>query len=529
MYTPKEPNIMKKLLLFACIGLNICFLYGQPLLDDQSVVPIPGIEHATAHPFPLSLNGTVTTPYQKIEPRACVGSGKLRLDSMLLGIYNTDILTIQNHWKFIYEYNSPGYNSLMLFHEWNHRKGRWTPNYKVTFMFNTNGFPMEISYYKHHPDDSLPMSDQWMPDDKYTYQYNQNNKLVESIQHSWSMNQMQWNLRSRVVIELDSADRPIEIEVFKRDLFMAQWVKVTMSSYVYNMTGLPVEIINHGWSNEHNIYLPTQRTLLVYDTTGLLLSETLQKYDTLAGVYMNHLMVSLEWDTYSRLIEEIQWVYNTSLPAWIPLTKKEFGWDQNNNLVSEAESAFQLYSMGWDPLWKKEFGFDASNNLSAIHHLDYNQTLQQWVLLNSDLRFHDNSWPMTDLLLPYMTTMNSPDGFRHKLDSIVGFDVDGMVWERRQVSSFYYSLHQTNHVSMHQPIQHKVFPNPAKNTVTFETPETVEHCEVGLFDLTGRQIIIREFNKKVSLSVEDLSPGVYIYRITSSSGQMLSGRLVIGL
>ena len=268
--------------------------------------------------------------------------------------------------------------------------------------------------------------------------------------------------------------------------------------YVYNTEMLPAEIIKHLWSDYRNTYQIRRRTLFTYDHYSQVSSEILQWYDTLTGLYHNSQMLTLEWD-------------------------------QNNNLIQEILYGYNYYSPGWNPQWKYEFDFDATQNITARNSFYFNYSLQQWDHMSMDDLFHDNSWTYSDLLLPYVIDMNSPEYFRHKLDSVVGYQAMGLAWERIQVGKYYYSLYQPIAVDVQQPLRHKVYPNPATTMVTFELPELDGRFRVGLYDLTGRQILHKEFSRQVSFSVCNLSPGVYIYRINGANGLVQTGKLVVGL
>jgi hypothetical protein len=509
--------------------LNMMLLQSQVFTPYNPGFPDFKSEHNQSHTFPLTQNGVVVIPYQRMAHQTKGSDGKLRLDSMVMELYNPDINTLCNYWKYAYEYTASGQNSSMIFFEWDLKKWDWAPNNKMVFAYNPEGLPEEISYYRYYPDFWDPYTYPWMPEGKSTYLYNQNDQLIESINYSWNLAQMQWRPWSQMVIDLDSADKRLEVEVFTRDHLLSQWKEGWLDTYSYNTAGLLAEIIYHQWSDFHNTYQIRRRTLFSYDQYGRVLTETLQWHDTLTGLFHNSDMITIEWDQSNNIIEEIRLFYNDSVPGWGPLTKQEFAWDQNKNMIQEIQSAFNLFSPGWNPQWKYEFDFDALENPAATRVLYFNDSLQQWDFLSADSLFYDNSWTNADMILPYFAEMNAPEYYRHKLDSVVGYQVHGLLWDHYKLNRNYYSLHQPIGVPQYHPLQHKVYPNPARDMVHIELSETEGRHRIGLYDLTGRQILQQEFCRHVSLSVGDLSPGVYIYRISGANGSVQSGRLVVGL
>ena len=72
----------------------------------------------------------------------------------------------------------------------------------------------------------------------------------------------------------------------------------------------------------------------------------------------------------------------------------------------------------------------------------------------------------------------------------------------------------------------RVYPNPVHETLYFELGNLQEpHIQVRIFDLTGRQIVEKDFNilnqgvSNIELNTSDLQTGVYIYGIYS--GELL--------
>jgi len=61
-----------------------------------------------------------------------------------------------------------------------------------------------------------------------------------------------------------------------------------------------------------------------------------------------------------------------------------------------------------------------------------------------------------------------------------------------------------------------VYPNPATEKITVETPETLSFSQYSVMNVNGQQLITREITQpKTQLDISNLSAGVYILRLTS--------------
>lgn len=76
----------------------------------------------------------------------------------------------------------------------------------------------------------------------------------------------------------------------------------------------------------------------------------------------------------------------------------------------------------------------------------------------------------------------------------------------------------------------QLYPNPAKNSVTFLLPKLQSNFEIKVTDLRGRNVLIRQINiqpsRTFSFSTEQLNEGIYIVRFISKDGYY-TGKLII--
>lgn len=75
----------------------------------------------------------------------------------------------------------------------------------------------------------------------------------------------------------------------------------------------------------------------------------------------------------------------------------------------------------------------------------------------------------------------------------------------------------------------KVFPNPTSSTLSFELPSVVENAEIILVDVSGQVVAKQSLKDQRStrMDVKSLATGIYIYRISTSTGIVQSGTVVV--
>ena len=72
-----------------------------------------------------------------------------------------------------------------------------------------------------------------------------------------------------------------------------------------------------------------------------------------------------------------------------------------------------------------------------------------------------------------------------------------------------------------------VYPNPANELINFKV-RNIDRPTVYIYDLSGKQLMAVDMSEDITtLSVVNLSRGIYYYRIISGSGEMMSGKFIV--
>jgi hypothetical protein len=83
-------------------------------------------------------------------------------------------------------------------------------------------------------------------------------------------------------------------------------------------------------------------------------------------------------------------------------------------------------------------------------------------------------------------------------------------------------LFVTEHPSLQGII---VYPNPFSDNLTIRNNSN-ESLEIILYDITGRELLLRYFTSSTTINTEQLSRGIYIYKIKNHTGREKTGKIV---
>lgn len=75
----------------------------------------------------------------------------------------------------------------------------------------------------------------------------------------------------------------------------------------------------------------------------------------------------------------------------------------------------------------------------------------------------------------------------------------------------------------------KVIPNPVSGTAIIKFTPSDDITTIVIYDITGRKVLLKKEREKglFRIDVENLTPGVYTYRIQDESGHLYSGKFII--
>jgi hypothetical protein len=70
-----------------------------------------------------------------------------------------------------------------------------------------------------------------------------------------------------------------------------------------------------------------------------------------------------------------------------------------------------------------------------------------------------------------------------------------------------------------------IYPNPADDFICIQSEKNLDKLNFELFDMQGQQILSKEMSSGKTISLKELSPGLYLYYI-SIDGELQSGKLI---
>ncbi len=90
---------------------------------------------------------------------------------------------------------------------------------------------------------------------------------------------------------------------------------------------------------------------------------------------------------------------------------------------------------------------------------------------------------------------------------------------------FYYSILNSSIENISHENKLSIYPNPCTDLLNIDLNTNNTSLEINIYDIQGRMMISKEISKKSSISLIDLSKGIYIYEVIDCN-DVFTGKII---
>lgn len=336
--------------------------------------------------------------------------------------------------------------------------------------------------------------DMLITDKKEEYSYFENGALKQVLSYSIDMDTYDWIFDSKTDYIYDTGGRLIEEIEHYWDMVGQQWIITGKYEYVYDSIGNLTEELEYYWNEGLGDYELFWKTEYTYDENGFLsvMTDYYQEGDTLEAK-----------------------------------GKTEYTYDMDGLLIGAIDAEPAEEAGSWKETGRFEFAYDSVGNVIMETGFALDSVTMEWVYDSKIEIAYDNSFAMSDLVLP-VNDIGEFEGYNHMVTGwdVYAFDNDSNDWLWFLGVDYFYSELVVTTVDERQPAEIAVFPNPAGDYVSFVLPVRTQMAAFELYDLSGRKLISKTVWHNEKMGLNDLMPGAYIYTITTKAGDKVNGKLL---
>lgn len=228
------------------------------------------------------------------------------------------------------------------------------------------------------------------------------------------------------------------------------------------------------------------------------------------------------------------WDVNTN--NWIEKDRVNYTYNSNNQLVKVD---YQYWTGQWTTSMVDSIAYPSGNSsYQSLKEYIYNSGTGTYDLTFEEL-CHINAAGLHDTVYSNYPANSTSTDFK----TVITYTAFNHIEEYRvyyktttgeyastpgYVAKFYYETHNTTSgIPTVNKTAWRLYPNPMNNMLTFETEHNNTQAVLELKDITGRTVLQADlFNKKQTLNISHLQPGIYLYHITDNGFTVKQGKIM---
>ena len=395
---------------------------------------------------------------------------------------------------------------------------KWSLSERELFTYDGNGNMIHYIWYEF---DSLDMK--ISPSEKGDVQYNAQGKPTEIVWLIWDKSSGQWVKEAKIELTYDGEGNLIQETMYEWDPDGNQWLVGAQFDMTYDGEGNILSDLWLFWDEDSSKLVQIFKDEYIYEGGKL---TTMNKYLWKEGAWELTYFTAFTYDN-GNLTEELTqgWDYLTN--DWGDFSKIVYTY-VGDRVVTEEQWGYDIFQFMMVKQWLYEYTWDADGNMTEELDKSWDEGAGSWQdTWKSEWTFNKN-FTIMDLYVPYWFQADLDElTFWHMPVSETGYFNNNGTWDLNYRQTAYYSDFDGGSSSVEDvhEIAVSVFPVPASETVTFNWDEKYTRLNLELYDLTGKRIISRSIDNNETIGVDQLSRGVFLYRLTDNNDLIHTGKI----
>jgi len=402
---------------------------------------------------------------------------------------NEQYLPIMNQ---IINYNIDGKTTQMRSILLNAQTFQWENSSKTEYSYDINGNISQVTSEEWDAGISA-----WIPTSKTEYGYDGNDNLVQFIDYEWGESVARYLNSRKIVMTLDENGLETQTLVSFWDVNEELWVEAWKYEYNYNAIDALLLETEYAWDEDASDWALSWKTDYTYNEDDKLITKEEFNWDSQTSLWTTYWESIITYDAGGNIDQQLDSEYLEGI--WQEQWKGVYTFDEQNNPLTEIYSQWDEATTQLAPTLKWEYVYDQGTLLSELV-----VPPKSWFV--PDYRMQIVSKPLGYISYEYSTDISDFEVYYQEV--------------------YYYNEHyptkvigsETSHIA-------SIFPNPAREYITFTFAGKYHQVSFELYDVTGRRVIIKEVENGDLLNLEGLQDGIYLYRI-SADEQIQTGKLM---
>jgi len=343
----------------------------------------------------------------------------------------------------------------------------------------------------------------WEGKYKIELTYDERGNLIGYLEKDWDDDAADFLIGYNDVWIYDENNKEVEYYYMKWNLVNIAWDTTVYETSFYDENGNLTEQIRKNWDANSSDWVNSSQRLYKYDENGLQIEYLYQKWDLANSVWYNNYLYETKYNTNGIRTEYYSQKWIVADSAWLNYSLNLYIYNDDNNVT---ESDLKRWDANLED-WVNNYFYTSTYGTNGLRA---ELLSQRW---NASDSVYDN---LSSYLFVYDEFGNETEYHSQS------WDAGTSTWKQNKKDLNYYSQHDVTEAKILELGNSIIiYPNPAENEISISN--IPELSTISVHDINGKLFIQREVDSnKTQLNVSELSPGLYILKISNSAGQQVS-------
>ena len=342
--------------------------------------------------------------------------------------------------------------------------GNWVNGNGFNYEYDGNNNLIAETYYQWN-------NVAWENQDKTIYTYNVDNRVTQATHQVWNP---QTNMFEHMARDTYTYTDGKLTGITQEQWWSSFWVNDYKFVIAYNSNTLPVTVLSFNWDGSQ--WYDDERTTYTYDAGNKVSTEIYQEW--IYGLWVNATKSIYTYDSNNKLITDKGSNWDESNNMWVEAGahRVDYEWDAAGNRISRTASG-NYYE-------REDYSYDSSNLMSNFVHPFKDKTGLDYFL----------------------------EGFPY-VNKVVTNNTSNYGTPRRTTYNYTNSITLATETVELATAAITVFPNPAKDYLSIQTPSNTEIDKITVTDMTGKKVLEQKHDT-TQVDVQNLAKGIYVLEVS---------------
>lgn len=406
----------------------------------------------------------------------------------------------------------------------------------------------------------------WINYSKQVYNYNLDKLLIRELGMTWDQEAGVWSNASKTEREYDSVGNEILRVDYIWNNDISDWRNYYKVEMDYTEAGEKQMEASYSWNSDE--WVGIRKLMYEYKNSRQFDYKELQWNTNIDDwEIFEHEAYEYEYDNENRLVlkltkrrtsdtdslvnyrknentyemnkkNSITYSWSSGNAQWLPRVKDELAYNNVGDIILQRNYSWDDAQSEWKLQFLHEYVSEEDENGTRVVRSELTNYAEIMYYGNRDSSIYNSNYDMI-----YNTYYTWDDGIKdwkgvykreqswikeHRLDTTTFYIWDEFNWEWIPSSRdiYFYSEVETAVENVKEDIDIRVYPNPAKQNVTFYFDAKLTECIMELYDMNGKLQLSKNLLQGKTFSVNHLKSGLYFWRVVLPN-QICNGKLII--